>query len=145
MRQATKANSVSQLVVLAVILLAMAAGCASRGQTTSNAPVSQVRPRSTAVLAIVTPTPGSLVSGTKLRVKLSLVGARIIAETTTRLAPDEGHVHLLIDGKVVSMTYGLDQEVEIAKGTHLLQAEFVANDHFPFNPRIIVAAPFIAQ
>jgi len=43
------------------------------------------------------------------------------------------------------MTYGLDQEVDVAKGAHLLQAEYVANDHFPFNPRVIVVSTIVVQ
>ncbi len=131
--------------VIVALTLVTVAGCGARGEPAASPTISQIRPRTTAVLTILGPTPGAVVSGTKLRVRLSLAGARIISETTTRLAPDEGHIHLLIDGKVVSMTYGLDQEVEVTKGTHLLQAEFVANDHFPFNPRVITVAPFIVQ
>jgi hypothetical protein len=86
-----------------------------------------------------------VITGGKLRVRMALAGGRIIQETTTRLAPDEGHIHLLVDGLIVSMTYGLDQEVEVSKGVHLLQAEYVANDHFPFDPRVIVVATIVVQ
>lgn len=127
------------------VILGTGAACTSRGKTATSPPTPQVRPRSTASVSIVGPSPGAVISGTKMRVRLSLMGARIIQETTTRLAPDEGHIHISIDGKVFSMNYGLDQEVEVTKGTHLLQVEFVANDHFPFNPRVIVAAPFVVQ
>jgi hypothetical protein len=130
-------------VVIGLVLV-IAVGCGSRGKPTAT-PASQPRPRSTATLQILEPLPGAVLTGAKLRVRLALTGGRIIQETTTRLAPDEGHIHLLVDGKIVSMTYGLDQEVDVDKGGHLLQAEYVANDHFPFNPRVIVVATFIAQ
>ena len=43
------------------------------------------------------------------------------------------------------MTYGLVQLVDIrdlAPGEHTLQAEFVAADHGPFDPRVIVRTTF---
>ncbi len=113
------------------------AGCATGPKPTAQPSPAQVRPRSTAALAIIDPAPGSVVAGTKLQVRLKLTGGTIVPQTTTDITPHEGHIHLMIDGKVVSMTYGLEQEVEVAKGRHLLEAEFVAADHFPFNPRVL--------
>jgi hypothetical protein len=86
-----------------------------------------------------------VIRGTTLRVRLTLTGGRIIPETKTDLRPDEGHIHLSVDGSIVSMTYGLDQDVAVEKGRHLLQAEYVAADHFPFNPRVIVLVPFSVE
>ena len=126
-------------------VLVVVAGCGMRGTPAATPAVNQPRPRSTAILQILEPLPGSVLAGTKVRVRLVLSGGRIIQETTTRLAPDEGHIHLLVDGQIVSMLYGLDQEVEVAKGAHLLQAEYVANDHFPFNPRVIVVSTIVVQ
>ncbi len=126
-------------------ILVLAAGCGMRGRQAAAPAVNQPRPHSTATLQILEPLPGSVITNTKLRVRLALNGGRIIQETTTRLAPDEGHIHLLVDGQIVSMTYGLDQEVDVAKGAHLLQAEYVANDHFPFNPRVIVVSTIVVQ
>ena len=125
-------------------VLVVVAGCGMRGKPAAAPAVNQPRPHSTATLQILEPLPGSILAG-KVRVRLALSGGRIIQETTTRLAPDEGHIHLLVDGQIVSMTYGLDQEVEVAKGAHLLQAEYVANDHFPFNPRVIVVSTIVVQ
>jgi len=136
----------SRAAVAAVMgfVLVVVAGCGMVGKPAAAPAVNQPRPRSTATLQILEPLPGSILAG-KVRVRLALSGGRIIQETTTRLAPDEGHIHLLVDGQIVSMTYGLDQEVEVAKGAHLLQAEYVANDHFPFNPRVIVVSTIVVQ
>lgn len=122
----------------------LVAGCAS-GQPASQSSQAQPRPRSTATLTIIEPAPGTVVDGTKLQVRLKLTGGRIVPQTTTDITPSEGHIHLMVDGKVVSMTYGLEQEVEIAKGRHLLEAEFVAADHFPFNPRVLSSAVITSQ
>jgi hypothetical protein len=93
-------------------------------------------------LTILSPAPGEAVSGRALHVRLGLSGGTVVPQTSTHLTPDRGHVHLLVDGRVVSMTYGLVQDVSVTPGPHLLQAEFVATDHFPFNPRVIATVTF---
>lgn len=130
MRHCTRA------VVLAIIPLVWM-GCAPQTQTAG--PPSQIRPRSTATLIFLSPIPGAMASGTTLHVQLKLAGAEIVPQTSTDLSPDKGHVHLSLDGRVISMTSGVEQDVTVTPGVHLLQAEFVATDHFPFNPRVITA------
>ncbi len=127
------------------IVLILAIGCTSGSKTATESTPSQVRPRSTATLSIADPAPGAVIAGSKLQVRLKLIGGRIVPQTTTRITPDEGHIHLMVDGKVISMTYGLDQEVEVSKGRHLLEAEFVAADHFPFNPRVLSSVVVTSQ
>ncbi len=131
---------------IAVLLLPLWLGCSPRAQTNApSGPAPGPRPRSTASLAILTPAPGSEVTGPTLRVKLRLTGGEIVPQTSTNLTPDKGHVHLSLDGKVISMIYGVEQDVPVAAGPHLLQAEFVAMDHFPFNPRVTTVATFTAK
>jgi hypothetical protein len=36
-------------------------------------------------------------------VRLALTGAKIVSQTTTRIRPDQGHIHLLVDGELVAM------------------------------------------
>jgi hypothetical protein len=111
------------------------AGCAGEAATASPEPAGE-RPASPAIVGIVAPEAGEKVAGPTIRVIISLAGAEIVPETTTDLRPDTGHVHLYIDNGLVSMNYGLEQDVEIASGTHAVKAEFVAADHAPFNPRV---------
>jgi hypothetical protein len=131
---------------LLVLLLSCAAlaGCGPRAQGPAQ-PATQVRPRSTAALAIVAPVPGATVTGRTLDVRLQLTGAAVTPETSTHLTPDRGHIHLILDGRVVSMAYGLEQDVPVTRGDHLLQAEFVATDHFPFNPRVVKSVTFTVK
>lgn len=124
------------LLLLAILLLA---ACGPRAQNGPAQPAAQ-RPRSTATLRFLSPVPGAVVTGRTLHVRLELTGATITPETSTHLTPDRGHIHLILDGRVVSMSYGVEQTVQVTRGDHLLQAEFVATDHFPFNPRVVTSA-----
>jgi len=121
-------------------------GCGGQTATApSSAPASQARPKSTAAVAITAPVPGAEVPAGMVHVRIRLTGGVIIPQTSTQLSPDKGHIHVILDGKVVSMAYGVEQDVEVSAGLHLLQAEFVATDHFPFNPRVISAVTFTAK
>jgi hypothetical protein len=104
----------------------------------SSAPAG-VRPSSTASLSFERPVANQRTTGDQLDVVLNLQGGRIVATSSTTLTPDTGHIHLSVDGAVVSMTYGLVQAVDLRglqPGEHTLEAEYVAADHGPFDPRI---------
>ena len=47
---------------------------------------------------------------------LSLTGATIVPATTTNIQPDQGHVHLYVDNVLVSMNYGLEQDLPVHPG-----------------------------
>ena len=140
-------------VTLAIVLMAAAAIVPARIFPATSAPGGAVeradaRPRSTASIAIVEPAPGASASEPDLEVVLRLEGGRVVDTTSTTLAPDTGHVHLAVDGAVVSMTYGLVQSVSLRSlppGEHVLQAEFVAADHGPFSPRVTVSTTFVKE
>lgn len=101
------------------------------------------RPATTAKLLIVEPSPGQKIKGSKVVVKLRLEGGTIVEAASTNLKPTEGHLHVSLDGKIVSHTFGLEQELkDLAAGVHALRVEFVAADHVPFNPRHIVNTTF---
>jgi len=59
-----------------------------------------------------------------------------VPATTTNVRPDQGHVHLYVDNNLVSMNYGLEQDIAVHPGTYVVKAEFVAADHVPFSPRV---------
>ena len=97
-------------------------------------------------IAIERPATNTEVTSQDLEVVLRLDGGTIADATSTELAPDTGHVHLSIDGTVVSMTTGLVQSVSLRAldpGEHTLLAEFVAADHAPFDPRVTAGVTFV--
>jgi hypothetical protein len=117
------------LGVLGMIAL-FVAGCGG-----SDSGSSAERPTTAATMQIVEPTPNA-VTGSDFTVKVDLEGGRVVKQTTGKLTPDEGHIHLTLDGKGYVMSYGNQQDFrDIAPGQHSLQAEFVAKDHAPFTNR----------
>jgi hypothetical protein len=94
---------------------------------------------------VTSPGNGEIVRGSTVDLRVDLEGARIVPQTTTELAPDEGHLHVLLDDELISMTEGTRQRIrDVAPGVHRLTVEFVANDHAPFDPRVIATVVFEA-
>jgi hypothetical protein len=119
------------------------AACGGPGASATGTPTGSTigsRPSSPAVVGIVQPKNGATVTGTTLHVELSLENAVIVKQTSTNIRPDQGHVHLYVNNVLVSMNYGLVQDLPVHKGTYVLKAEFVASDHAPFNPRVYSGA-----
>jgi hypothetical protein len=118
--------------------LAVLPACSKSGTSNGGTePAPGVRPSSTAQLQILSPTNGETVQGPNVPLEVSLEGAHIVSTTSRNLKPDEGHLHVSLDGQIVSMTFGLDQAIPgVAPGQHTLRVEFVANDHSPFDPRV---------
>jgi len=117
----------------------MTHGSGPSGMPTASGP----RPASTARLSIVSPTNGQVIEGSTVEVEADLQGAEIVQATSTDIVPDEGHLHVILDDQLISMTSGLRQTIDdVAPGQHLLKIEFVASDHAPFDPRVIAAVSF---
>jgi hypothetical protein len=76
-----------------------------------------------------------------LPVTLQLEGGKVVPFSSLHLVADEGHIHLYLDGSLVSMT-GLQSHISASRGQHVLRAEFVAVDHEPFQPRVIATVTF---
>lgn len=136
-----------------LVLVAALAGCSGGGSASqtgsggqASAPASTAtadRPASPARLTIETPRNGQVVKGGSVTLRLGLQNAKIVAATTTNIRPDQGHVHVMLDGRLISMNYQLSQALpKLTPGTHVLQVEFVAADHLPFDPRVLAQAAF---
>jgi len=140
-----RATVLSAAFLLAVVpgLAACSGGGGGPAAAASTTAAAAERPSSPAKLTIVAPRNGQTVHQARPEVRLELAGAKIVSRTTTNIQGDEGHIHLLVDGKLVAMNYGLRQRLpELPPGQHVLQVEFVAADHAPFEPRILTQAAF---
>ena len=123
-------------LLFSAVLVAVAA-CGGDGTPTHPAiPSTGPRPSSPATVRIVEPEQGATVTGDTLHVVLELDGATIVSLTSSAIRPDEGHVHLYVNNVLVSMNYGLEQDLPVQPGSTVLRAEFVAADHAPFSPRV---------
>ncbi len=98
-----------------------------------------------ASVSIIEPAPAADLTETTMRVRVGLTGGEIVYQTSTALSPTQGHIHLTLDGKLVSMLSGLTQDLTVTPGLHVLQAEFVASDHLPFEPRVLATVTFTVK
>jgi len=134
------------IAVLAAALVAAACGGGGSGSNggggprpTGSPPNPATRPSSPAQLQILSPTQGQVITGAPatVHVRVKLTGAQIVPATTTHITPTKGHLHVYLDGQIVSMNFSTTATVgNVTAGVHSLVVEFVASDHFPFNPDI---------
>ncbi len=126
----------SRIAAGLMLAVAVAAGCGS--------PATE-RPKTPARLTIVSPKSGAQVAGAGVVVQLRLRGAEVVAGNRAgeALRPDQGHVHLSVDGRPTLMSYTLRAVLRgLTPGEHTVEAEFVATDHAPFSNRVVAAATF---
>jgi hypothetical protein len=131
-------------LIVATALVLAACGSSDGGDrgTGATAPTSD-RPSSTAKLAIVAPKVGQVVRGSSVDLRVKLQDAKLVPATTTHIVPDEGHLHVILDDTLISMTEGLEQTIpDLAPGEHRIMVEFVASDHAPFDPRVVSVVAF---
>ena len=138
--------SCRKVTVAALLLMLACAGCGgqgSEGSTHKSPAAPSSRPSSPAKLDILTPRNGQVIKGKKVPIRLTLNNAHVIKSTSSNIDPGKGHIHVLLDGSVVSMNYGLKNIIpKIPPGTHTLRVEFVASDHLPFDPRVFQEVAF---
>ena len=138
------------LLAAAALAALAAAGCGSQGSvatytisagdsSTTSVDTTDLagRPASPAVIHIVSPASGATIHGATMHVVIAVDGATITSVVTKNISPTLGHVHLYVDQALIYMQYGTSQDVPVHPGTFELQAEFVASDHAPFNPRVL--------
>jgi hypothetical protein len=121
-------------VIVTVACVLGSAACSSSGG----------RPTTNATLQIVTPAPNS-VTGPNVDVKLLLAHAQLVppAQVGGKIVGNLGHIHVSVDGALVSMAIQDVQPVtDLTPGIHTIEAEFVASDHLPFKNRVVAAVTF---
>jgi hypothetical protein len=115
-------------IVLAAVVTTGA--CSPKTGSSSNRPTTAAR------LVIESPQPNQVMPP-DFALQLRLIGGQVVKRTTGKLSGTEGHIHVSIDNKLVSMAYGTSQDLHgLQPGNHVLLAEFVATDHRSFkNPQ----------
>jgi hypothetical protein len=125
-----RSHRVPAVTAALALILAVAAGACS-----SSSAKAPPRPVTNAKLEIVSPQANSTVPST-FKLVFKLTGGEVVSATSTALRGDQGHIHVSVDGRIVSMAYGLSQTVSgLTKGEHTISSEFVAADHRPFANR----------
>jgi len=131
--------------IAAVVTLALVGltGCGSEKK--SSAPPASQRPATDARIQILAPTPNQE-TGPDVTVQVKLIGAREVPQVTGPVKPDEGHIHVSLDGAVVAMAFGDTQTLKaLTPGQHSVQVDFVATDHLPFKNRVTAAVLFTVK
>ena len=131
----TRATTTTRLVLPLLLAAVVTLGGCGGGKTASTTTSTAGRPESPVKVTIVQPTAGA-VTAPNVTVVVQLDSGAVVARTTGPLTPTEGHIHLSVDGKLVSMAYKTTEDLNgLAPGPHTLLAEFVAVDHAPFRNR----------
>jgi hypothetical protein len=134
---------VTRRLVAVVVLAVAATACGGSGGGSASRPTSNAR------LAIVAPTTGEVVHGSSTVLRMQVIGGKVVS-TSSRpghpLGGNLGHIHVFLDGKLLSMSYGTTQPVTgLQPGSHSILAEFVATDHNPFANDIAASVSFTVQ
>ena len=95
-------------------LVLSASRAAATAATDADAPPTATVARRTAdehgaSSTIASPENGDRIAGDTAQLEVDLEGAEIVDQTSTDLQPDQGHLHVTLDGKLVSMTSGTSQ------------------------------------
>ena len=136
-----RAHRTMSIVVVGLLLAACGGG--GNNDTPEETGPTGARPSSTAKLSIIDPKVDQVVHGSSVDLRVRLRNAKLVPVTTTNIVPDEGHLHVLLDDKLISMTQGLEQTIpDVPPGEHRITVEFVASDHAPFDPRVVSVVAF---
>ena len=129
---------VSALIAVAAITLAVVLPPVLRPEAV------QRRPSTSARIAFERPAPAEVFRGdpASVPVRVRLTGGRLVSFTSRKLVPNAGHLHLYLDGALVSMTLSAEQLLPVRPGPHILEADFVAVDHAPFVPAVRTTVSF---
>lgn len=79
-----------------------------------------------------------VVAGRAIEIRVQVAGADASVD-------GQGHVHVMVDGRVVSMTGAPSTSVTLDPGPHVIEAEYVAADHRPLSPRVLARADVTAR
>jgi len=129
--------------VLAALLLVGLSACSSDKKSAT--PKVADRPVTKARVQILSPTPFQE-TGPDVTVQVKLIGAKEVPQVEGALNPEEGHIHVSLDGVLKAMAYGDTQDLKgLPPGHHSIQVDFVAVDHLPFQNRVTAGVLFTVK
>jgi hypothetical protein len=144
----TMSAKVTRLLLPAVLAFAVTlTGCGGGTPNSGPGGTTKERPTTPARIEIVQPTPNQVTSR-DVTLVVNLIGGKAVQRTTPPLTPEEGHIHVSLDGSLVNMAYQTTQVLpadKLTPGQHTVTAEFVAVDHVPFKNRPTAAVIFTVQ
>lgn len=115
----------------------------SGSATATRGPVHAVA--SPVKVALLSPKNDEVITASTVHVAVSLSGGTITPEYSTHVSPTVGHLHLYMNGELVSMNYSTDTDLLVDRGTeYSLYVEWVASDHGSFTPRDVTPKIFFA-
>jgi hypothetical protein len=129
-------------VAVPLLLAAVVTGgaCSSKTQTSCGATVT-----TPASLVIDAPAPNA-VTDPNPTVTMHVLNATVVSQTTGKIVPDKGHIHVSVDGQLVSMAYQATTNLHnLGAGPHAIQAEFVNICHQPFKNRPVASVLFTVK
>jgi hypothetical protein len=103
------------------------------------------RPTTRATIRITSPREGDVIRSDNVHLAVQIVGGKLVPFTSKTLVANEGHLHVWLDHRLVSMLAGSSTTLAVKPGTHTLDVEFVAVDHGPFSPRVRDSVTFVVQ
>lgn len=96
-------------------------------------------------IAIVAPASNEVIPGSTLHVTLTVSGGTISQGSAAPVSPTVGHLHLYLDGRLISMSYTTSTDLPVDPGSvNSLYAEWVASDHRSFTPRDVTPKVYFA-
>lgn len=128
------------LALLLVPLTLGACGSAATAVTPSATASPTVGPThgqaSPVKLTLVSPKSDEIIVGSTAHIALTMTGGTITPAYSSNVSPVVGHIHLYLNGELVSMSYQTQTDLPVDPGaTYSLYAEWVASDHGSFTPR----------
>jgi hypothetical protein len=124
-------------VVLLALAMAVGAGAFAIGGNSSAGPSGTLPAPDGLSIRIESPADGTEVPANRpFNVEARVTGGEI-SNATQSTDPRVGHLHVFVDGQLISMPSVTTQEVELEPGEHTIVVEFTAADHRSYKPRIM--------
>src|SRR5439155_8860745 len=94
----TRRGSAVALIAIALSLAGVATAC-SGGASATGGPsatpsTTAARPSSPAKITILSPRNGQVITGSNVRLRVTLSGGHVVQPTTTPITPTQGHLHV---------------------------------------------------